>query len=68
MAVVAVLFADKLTLGQNLTVICLGEHCLPAPGLMTDQCLHDSLSDSVDKFRSGDLHLTSGPQPFYSIT
>ena len=47
MAVVAVLFADKLTLGQNLTVICLGERCSPASGLMADQCLHDSLLDSL---------------------
>ena len=63
MAAVLVLVADKLTLGQNLTVACLGECCLPVPGSMADQRLHDSLSDSVAKFRSGDLHITSGPQP-----
>ena len=27
MAAVLVLVADKLTLGQNLTVTCLGKHC-----------------------------------------
>ena len=50
MASVAVLVAGKLTLGQNLTVTCLGEHYSAAPGSMADQCLHDSLSDSVTKF------------------
>ena len=66
MAVVAVLFADKLTLGQNLTVICLGEHCLLAPGLMmSDQRPNDSLSDSVAKLKSGNLHITNGPQLCY---
>jgi hypothetical protein len=64
MAAVAVLVADKLTLGQNLTVAYLGKHCSPAPGLMADQCLHDS----VAKFRLGDLHVTSGPQPGHSVT
>jgi hypothetical protein len=41
------LVADKLTLRQNLTVTCLGEHSSPSPGSMADQCLYDSLSDSV---------------------
>jgi hypothetical protein len=48
---------------------CLGEHCLLAPGLMmSDQRPNDSLSDSVAKLRSGDLHVTSGPQPSHSAT
>ena len=68
MVAVAVLGADKLTLGQNLTVTCLGEHCLPASGPVADQRLHDSLSDFVAKFKSGDLHITSGPQPSHSVT
>ena len=66
-AVVPVLVADKLTLGQNLSVTCLGKQCSPAPGLMADQCLHDSLPDSVAKFRLDDLHIISGPQPGHSL-
>ena len=47
MVAVVALVADKLTLRQNLTVTCLGEHSSPSPGSMADQCLYDSLSDSV---------------------
>jgi hypothetical protein len=66
--VVLVKDADKVTLGQNLSVTYLGGRSSPAPGSMADQRPHDSLSDSVAKLRLGDLQVTSGPQPRHSAT
>ena len=59
--VVLVKDAHKLTLGQNLTMTA--PH---AWRTLFNNSLNDSLSDYVAKLRSGDLHVTSGPQASHS--